>query len=312
MVLLSTYFKGAAASEIQQIKYDIYNLKKEKLGTRIESINHILKQINKVFIVYKGIISGKDVVTLDRLKFELHVMIEIEKIYNKFMNLKISDVNENKLFTGTKSAFRPKGDYIQDNVEKLLNDHKDLPGYDLIQSIEDTLKNIDSLFRNKSYHDKTYLYELRNNLETIEQIVEIYNNYEKLKEYDPKSQLAIIKIIKQRIISLYGEYGSFITRLNSDLKTKSTLKNIENKVKKTSNSIWAIWESRKTQEKPKEEIPFFDFSLFTSKNTRRKAGLKKTKKRKIHVGKRGGLYVIKYKKNLLTGQNTAYKSYLKK
>jgi len=56
----------------------------------------------------------------------------------------------------------------------------------------------------------------------------------------------------------------------------------------------------------------------TSKNTRRKVGLKKTKnikktkKRKIHVGKRGGLYVIKYKKNLLTGQNTAYKSYLKK
>ena len=54
-----------------------------------------------------------------------------------------------------------------------------------------------------------------------------------------------------------------------------------------------------------------DLNAPNSKNTRRKVGLKKTKKRKIHVGKRGGLYVIKYKKNPLTGQNTAYKSYLK-
>ena len=51
--------------------------------------------------------------------------------------------------------------------------------------------------------------------------------------------------------------------------------------------------------------------ILPSQNTRRKVGLKKTKKRKVHVGKRGGLYVIKYKKNPLTGQNTAYKSYLK-
>ena len=61
----------------------------------------------------------------------------------------------------------------------------------------------------------------------------------------------------------------------------------------------------------------FAVAAALSNNSRRKVGLKKTKnikktkKRKVHVGKRGGLYVIKYKKNPLTGQNTAYKSYLK-
>ena len=49
-----------------------------------------------------------------------------------------------------------------------------------------------------------------------------------------------------------------------------------------------------------------------SKNSRSKR-TKKTQpqKRKVFKGKRGGLYVLKYKKDKLTGRNIAYKSYLK-
>jgi len=132
-----------------------------------------------------------------------------------------------------------------------------------------------------------------------------------LKNVDSSIMQQINDIVKKIIEDKLDELNNLAecqkaNKMELDKDTIERIKRIKNLLSQLPNKQLNINE--------KKEL-FNTNKRSASSNTRRKVGvktIKKTKKRKIHVGKRGGLYVIKYKKNSLTGKNIAYKSYLKK